>query len=358
MKPQVYDNSQTWLWNLRHAPSVFHSQNVNCILETPDVDSNSWLWCGLPVASPLGIPAGPLLDRHWLLHYAALGFDVLVYKTVRSVARDCYALPNLVPVGCSALSSAGTTISATQKMQGSWAVSFGMPSQHPDIWRKDVAAARSGLEEGKVLVVSVVGTQDVTIADTAESLDKLAEDFALCAAWAMESGAHGVEANFSCPNVTTADGQLYQQPESAGVVAERIRRRIRNAPLVLKIGNVTTPDQARQLLSAVGPYINGLAMTNSISAHVADKDGALLFGGQVRGICGKAIRAASIAQTRMFRSIIDAHGLPLDLIGVGGISCANDVREYLQAGATSVGIATAAMIDPQIGTRIRGEFSA
>ena len=44
-------------------------------------------FCGIPVQSPLGIPAGPLLNSRWLLYYASLGFDVLTYKTVRSSAR-------------------------------------------------------------------------------------------------------------------------------------------------------------------------------------------------------------------------------------------------------------------------------
>ncbi len=353
MKPQVYDVSQTWLWNLQHAPDVAASVTVGS--GATGVQDTTWSWCGFPISSPLGIPAGPLLDSRWLLHYAVLGFDVLVYKTVRSVARDCYPLPNLVPVGCSPLSDAGTTVCATAKMQGSWAVSFGMPSQHPDIWRNDITVARQGLAEGKVLVVSVVGTQELAISDPAKSLDQLAEDFATCAKWAMDSGAHGVEANFSCPNVATADGQLYQQPEAAGIVAERIRSRIKDAPLVLKIGKVATVDQAAQLLTAVGPFINGLAMTNSIAAKVASEDGTLMFDGHARGVCGQATLAASVAQTRMFRSAVNAAKLTLDLIGVGGISSAMDVQEYLLAGATSVGIATAAMTDPQIALRIRNK---
>ena len=35
-----------------------------------------WDFCGLPVDSPLGVPAGPLLNGDWCLYYASLGFDV------------------------------------------------------------------------------------------------------------------------------------------------------------------------------------------------------------------------------------------------------------------------------------------
>ena len=40
-------------------------------------------------------------------------------------------------------------------------------------------------------------------------------DYAQCARWAVESGADCVEANFSCPNVATCDGQLYQDARQA-----------------------------------------------------------------------------------------------------------------------------------------------
>ena len=58
----------------------------------------TWDFCGLPVDSPLGIPAGPLLNSRWILYYAGLGFSVLTYKTVRSAFRASYERPNLIPV--------------------------------------------------------------------------------------------------------------------------------------------------------------------------------------------------------------------------------------------------------------------
>lgn len=358
MNPQTYDVSKTWQWNLDHAPAI-EAMSSGSGKDHPRVSADqSWAWCGLPVTSPLGISAGPLLDSRWLLHYAALEFDILVYKTVRSSARECYELPNLVPVSSPQLSESGTTVLASPDMNGSWAVSFGMPSQHPDKWRSDVENARKLLPSGKVLVVSVVGTQDCAITEPVHSLEQLADDFALCARWAVDSGAHGVEANFSCPNVATADGQLYQQPAAAGFVAERIRSRIGDAPLVLKIGRVETVEQARSLLAAVSPFINGLAMTNSIAARVRTDNGTLLFDGQPRGICGSATLSASVAQTALFRQAMNDAGLQLDLIGVGGISNYEGVQSYLNAGATSVALATAAMVDPAVGTRIRHQLTS
>lgn len=350
-----YDIQQSWSWNLQNAPPLRAEASRTPELRPP----GAWAWCGLPVQSPLGIPAGPLLNARWVLAYADLDFDILVYKTVRTRARDCYPVPNLVPVDTTELTSAGTVVSATATMRGSWAVSFGMPSQPPEVWRNDVAVARDRLPSGKVLIVSVVGTQKSDLSSAAASVDSLADDFALCAQWAVGSGAHGIEANFSCPNVSTVDGQLYQQPEAAGLVAARIRDRIGAVPLVLKIGHLPDAAAAEALLQQVGPHINGLAMTNSVAARVTDTDGTLLFDGRPRGICGAAIRAASVAQVRQFRDLLSIvlPGRPLDLIGVGGISTGDHVREYLGAGASSVALATAAMTDPHVGLSIRQRLS-
>ena len=346
-----YQLSQTWRWNLENAPQLPKEKVV------AENFPGNWSWCGLSVDSPLGIAAGPLLNSRWLLYYADLGYDILVYKTVRSSARECYPLPNLVPVEGSQLLVADTTVRAISQMTGSWAVSFGMPSVDPEQWRRDIEFARANLPSGKRLVVSVVGSQMPGEADGHRMLDQLADDFATCARWAVESGADGVEANFSCPNVSTADGQLYHQPQLSGFVAERIRAAIGDSALVLKIGFMEDEHQADDLLRYTSPFINGLAMTNTVSARVSTGD-RLLFDGQLRGICGDAIRKASLQQVANFRRRMDALAMPLDLIGIGGISSGAHVRQYLDAGATSVAMASSAMTDPQAGVRLRKELKA
>ncbi len=339
-----YDRSRTYAWNYEHAP------------DPVDVDVSvvpgDWTFCGLPVDSPLGMPAGPLLNGRWILYYASLGFDVLTYKTVRSVARECYQLPNLQPVQTGQLKGHESALPMSKRMDGSWAVSFGMPSMPPNLWRRDIEATKNQLPGGKLLSVSVVGSiqPDWT-------LDDLADDYARCARWAVDSGADCVETNFSCPNVSTCDGQLFQQPNSAGLVASRVRAAIGKTPYLIKIGHVDAPGEATALLEAVAPFANALAMTNSVAATVQTDDGNLLFDGQPRGICGTGTRTASLAQTRLFAKLIAEKQLTLKLVGVGGTSSADDVRDYLQAGAESVHIATAAMVNPLVGTQIRSELA-
>ncbi len=340
----AYNREKSYEWNYFHAPEPV-------AMETPAIPGN-WNFCGLPVASPLGIPAGPLLNGRWVLYYAGLGFDVLTYKTVRSVFRECYELPNLVPVDNNALSGGEHHITATSTMQGSWAISFGMPSAEPDKWRSDIAWTRKYLPKNKILSVSVVGTMQ-----PGWSMDDLADDYALCARWAVESGADCIEANLSCPNVSSRDGQLYQQPQSAGIVAGKVRDAIGKTPYILKIGHITSGDEAEALLSAVETTVDALAMPNCLQTRVTGEHEKLFFDGQVRGIGGKAIKNASVSQVELFNYWIKKKNLPLQLIGVGGAETAEDIRMYLDAGAHAVHIATAAMVNPAIGISIRKDFA-
>lgn len=343
MQP-VYDITHSYDWNYRNAPAI------------PEVEvepfPGTWQFCGRPVDSPLGVPAGPLLNGDWVLFYAHLGFDVLTYKTVRSSARDCYPLPNLQPVDCGMLTGRETDVPATSQMRGSWAVSFGMPSRAPDVWRRDIARTRKQLAAEKVLSVSVVGT-----VQPGWTIQQLAEDYACCAEWACDSGADVIETNFSCPNVSTCDGQVYQNPDQAAAICESVRSRIGATPLVIKIGHVTDPDLAEQLLDAVEPFVTAIALTNSVAVRVRGESGDWMFDGQPRGICGAATRVASVSQTRMFRQLLDRRRSAIELIGVGGITCANDVIEYLEAGATATHVATAAMLQPDIAIGWRRELA-
>ncbi|MGB7344484.1 MAG: hypothetical protein WBD20_09745 [Pirellulaceae bacterium] len=342
-----YDTSQTYQWNYDHPPD-WQSPDLDAI-DIPMVDGD-WQLCGVPIASPLGISAGPLLNGDWCLYYSRLGFDVLTYKTVRSRQRACYPQPNLVPVDCDQIDGEQRFVNTANQMNQSWAVSYGMPSADPEFWRRDVERTRRLLASEKRLSVSVVGTMQ-----EGWSIDELASDYAQCAKWAFESGADFVETNFSCPNVSTCDGQLYQNPESSAIVAQAVRASIGDTPLILKIGHVCDKAAARQFVAAVGPIADAFAMTNSIAAVIRHGENEM-FDGQPRGICGDAIRESSVSQVALFSAVIGDAGWSTQLIGVGGIHRAAHVGCYLSAGATACQLATSAMLDPAVAISIRQEL--
>jgi dihydroorotate dehydrogenase len=337
---QLYDPNQTYQWNFDNAPKFTEAVDAD-----PFSPAQAHRFLGIPCRSPLGVPAGPLLNSDWVLHYSNLGYDILTYKTVRSRERECYPVPNLQPVQCGQLSGPSRIV-ASVSMTGSWAISFGMPSKAPIFWVDDVRRARESLPLGKLLTVSVVATPEEDWA-----LDQIAGDYADVARQAVAAGADTIEANFSCPNVSTADGQLFQDDSSASVVARRIRQAIGETPLTLKIGHIVAPSTARRLLDATADSIDGLSMVNCIAANVITLDGQMAFEGQARGVGGVGIRDAVLKQVQLFAPLAEEYGI--ELVGVGGVSTPADYQALLAAGVSSVQIATAAMLDPELPKKIR-----
>ena len=343
-----YDITRTYDWNYENAPEPPSAEEAEPV-------AGDWRFCGLPVASPLGIAAGPLLNSRWILYYAALGFDSLTYKTVRSSYRACYEPPNLLPVASAALAGEGATLAAAPEAEAfdTWAISFGMPSKAPEQWRADVERTRRGLGPGKVLSVSVVASPSA-----GWTMRQVANDFAQCARWAIDAGAHVVEANLSCPNVCTQEADLYLSAEASADIASTIRARIGGAPLALKVGLFPGPEEAEALIRAVSPFAHAVSATNSITALVRDADNQILFGGLRRGIGGRAIADRCNRETQMLARIMRETGAPLELVSVGGVMTADDVRGRLAAGVSHVHLATAPMLDPRVGFRIREQLAA
>ncbi len=325
-----YNPEQTYQWNYERAPAPPPPLAVPAW-------PGAWDFCGIPCRSPVGIPAGPLLNSRWILYYARLGFDVLTYKTVRSRERASFDLPNLVPVG-GAAPVGGEALAGDRAFSRSWAISFGMPSKDPAVWREDVARAREGLSRGQVLSVSVVASPE-----SDWTLQQIADDFARCARWAADSGAQAIEANLSCPNVCTKEGGLYLSPEASRRTAQAIRDAVPELPLAIKIGLLPGPREAEALVDAVAPYATAISTVNCIGARVPGQ-----FGGETRGIGGASIGPRCLEELRMLAPIAAGR---IRLISVGGVSCGEDIRARLDAGAHHVQIATAAMLDPLLLSR-------
>jgi dihydroorotate dehydrogenase (NAD+) catalytic subunit len=348
--PARYDFQKSYEWNYDHVPQPLESLEIAAVPGT-------WEFCGLPVASPLGIPAGPLLNSRWIHYYASLGFDVLTYKTVRSSRRACHPLPNLLPVRGDPLDDEPGRCQAARAGEtfDSWAISFGMPSRDPSEWRADVRRARLGLKAGQLLVVSVVASPE-----EGATLEDIAQDYARCASWAADAGADAIEANLSCPNVISAEGDLYLRPEWAAAVAERVRAAVPQLPLILKVGVFSDERLRAEFCRVVSGVASAISTTNTVRARVEPEveGGQEWFGGKTRGIGGAAIAERCWEELVRWRKQLQECGSSLELIAVGGVSSAADVRRRLDAGAHHVQLATAAMRDPLVACRIRRQWSS
>lgn len=343
----IYDIKQDYEWNYHHVPQPDLGAPVNM-----QQIHGCWTYACLPVSSPLAVAAGPLLNSRWIEYYAKRGFDILTYKTVRRCERSSYQLPNLVPVKTAAIQNPGSTIPESSSMEGSWAVSFGMPSRAPEVWREDVAKAKQALRKGQILSVSVVATPE-----EGDDLKTISDDYAICANWAFESGADVVEVNFSCPNVSTRDWMLFMQADASQEVLSRIRDLIDDKPLLVKLGYVNDVDLARHWVKISEGLVQGLVMVNCIGAKVATLGGKEWFDGAPRGIAGTAIAGTVRSQLELFQSHIREQRSSLKTIAVGGITRSEDVAAYLEGGVEAIQVATAAMLDPFWAVKVRTALS-
>lgn len=307
--------------------------------------------------SPLGIPAGLLLDSEWVNHYAKMGFDLLTYKTVRSCEYPSHPMPNCLFVKNDPLNPQNLPnwLLAPQSWepencnQVTITNSFGMPSRKPKEWQEDVERCIGMLSEGQLMVVSVVGTYQGTE-------DSLVRDFERVVAMAKEAGAKVVEMNLSCPNTAEGEGSIYSDPDLAGRIAQRVRKAHPEIFLMVKVGYLQG-NSLLELLKAVARWINGVVGINSYQTRVRREDGTPALGPEreLSGVCGWAIRPLGLHFVREARNIIEREGMPLTILGCGGITEPHHFDQYLKAGAQIALSCVGAMFNPKLAAQWKRE---
>jgi len=160
------------------------------------------------------------------------------------------------------------------------------------------------------------------------------------------AGVQGFELNVSCPNVKAGGMEFGADPEALAQVVRRARAATAR-PLFVKL-SPTLPDIARSAQIAVDAGATGLTLVNTIPGLVVDVDRrrpALGFG--TGGVSGTALLPVGVLATWKVRRVVQ-----VPLLGIGGVSTAEDALQYLIAGATLVGIGTAMLRDPRAPERI------
>ncbi len=209
----------------------------------------------------------------------------------------------------------------------------------------DIHLAAHALEKGQVLIVSVFGSGD--------SFEEMSRGFINAALLAKNSGAHLIEANFSCPNVSSG-GALYSDPEASYSLAKKIADTIKPTPLIVKMGIFKNPAKLEPvLLSLAKAGVRSVCGINTIPMKVIDQKGGAALGENrlQSGICGDPIRPLALSFIQQCRTIIDNHKLDLEIMGCGGMTQENHFDQFLNAGAKAALTATGMMWDPYLAYR-------
>lgn len=173
------------------------------------------------------------------------------------------------------------------------------------------------------------------------------ENYALCAAVVNDlDNIPAIELNISCPNVKDGGMAFGVTCQGAASVVKAVRKSYHKTLIVKLSPNVTNISEIAQAVEAEGADCVSLINTlMGMSIDIEKRCSRLSIG--TGGLSGPAVKPVAI---RMVNQV--AHAVKIPVIGLGGIMNAEDVIEFMMAGATAVEVGTANFIDPSVTGKI------
>jgi dihydroorotate dehydrogenase (NAD+) catalytic subunit len=165
-------------------------------------------------------------------------------------------------------------------------------------------------------------------------------------------GIAGIELNISCPNVGKGGLQFAIDRDAAAAVTRAVRAAT-DLPLIVKLSpNVADVRPIAQAIADAGA--DALSAVNTLSGMAlrADRTGPLL-GNTFGGLSGPAIKPVALRIVYEVSQVVD-----IPVIAIGGITCLDDVLDFLAAGAVAVQVGTAIFADPTLPIRLVDELRA
>lgn len=169
------------------------------------------------------------------------------------------------------------------------------------------------------------------------SVDEYAE---ACAVLDSEEQIGWFEINISCPNVKGGGLAFGTDPENAVNVVNKVKK-VTKKPVIVKLSpNVTDITEIARAVESAGA--DGISLINTLMGMKIDlKSRKPLLSNKTGGLSGPAVMPVAV---RMVYQVYEAVNIPI--IGLGGITTAEDVIEMMLAGATAVEVGTANLIEP------------
>lgn len=155
-----------------------------------------------------------------------------------------------------------------------------------------------------------------------------------------------LEINISCPNVKEGGIAFGQNPRAAEEITKEVKKYARQ-PVIMKLSpNVTSIGEMAKAVEAGGA--DAVSLINTITGMKIDINRReFVLANRTGGVSGPGIHPIAV---RMVYEAAKAVGLPV--IGMGGISCAEDAIEMILAGASAVAVGTANFYDPAVTLKI------
>ncbi len=158
-----------------------------------------------------------------------------------------------------------------------------------------------------------------------------------------EEGIAALEVNISCPNVKEGGILFGQDPRMAALVTEAVCKVARDKYVIIKLSpNVTDIAAIARAVEEAGAH--AVSCINTLAGMGVDLNTRKpLLANVIGGLSGPAIKPVAL---RCVWQVANAVKIPV--IGLGGISNARDVLEFILAGAHAVQVGTANFMQPDI----------
>ena len=149
-----------------------------------------------------------------------------------------------------------------------------------------------------------------------------------------------IELNISCPNVKCGGMAFGIRPESVEEVTRAAKSALRKTPLIVKL-SPNVESIAENALAAERGGADCVSLINTLTGMVIDIERRRpLLANNTGGVSGAGIRPIAV---RMTSEVYRAVKIPV--IGMGGITCAEDALQFIIAGAAAVQVGTANFTD-------------
>ncbi len=156
-----------------------------------------------------------------------------------------------------------------------------------------------------------------------------------------------VELNISCPNVKSGGMAFGIKPETVEEVTACAKRSLKKTPLIVKL-SPNVESIANNARSAERGGADCVSLINTLTGMAIDIEKRRpIIANNTGGVSGAGVKPIAV---RMVYEVSQAVKIPV--IGMGGITCAEDAIEFLMAGAVAVQVGTANFTDPYVMPKI------
>ena len=155
-----------------------------------------------------------------------------------------------------------------------------------------------------------------------------------------------IELNISCPNVKEGGMAFGTSCVSASEVVKEVRKVYKKHLMVKLSPNVTSIQEIA--LAVEGAGADSVSLINTLMGMAVNvKTRKPVLSTITGGLSGPCVKPVAL---RMVWQVAQVVKIPV--VGLGGISCANDALEFLLAGASAIQIGTANFIDPTVTIKV------